>query len=406
VRNASTGKHIGPLSTHFAAFADRLSREGHSPPSRWCNISLFRHFNQWLDRNRIRLASLDEATVERYWTFRVRHRNIVPADRPALNRLLAVLREADAIPPKPPLAIGVTEQLIKRFEQYLFRCGGYSRRSVLAHGPTLRRFLAECCPRGATGTRLKKLTALEVADYVTRRAAGQSAKTTQHVCWTLRSFLRFLRLEDLIVDDLASTVPSVKCWRFSSLPRFLLPEQVSKVLAAVDRSTAVGRRNYAVLMLLARLGLRASEVATLCIDDIDWHSGELTVRAKGRQRARMPLPRDVGSAIADYLQQGRPHSDSRRVFLRSLAPHIGFSSGTNVTVIACSALATAGVEAPCKGAHVFRHSLATHLLRAGATLGEVGQVLRHRAADSTRIYAKVDVGALRRLSMPWPGSVQ
>jgi site-specific recombinase XerD len=226
------------------------------------------------------------------------------------------------------------------------------------------------------------------------------------VCWTLRSFLRFLRLEDLIVDDLASTVPSVKCWRFSSLPRFLLPEQVSKVLAAVDRSTAVGRRNYAVLMLLARLGLRASEVATLCIDDIDWHSGELTVRAKGRQRARMPLPRDVGSAIADYLQQGRPHSDSRRVFLRSLAPHIGFSSGTNVTVIACSALATAGVEAPCKGAHVFRHSLATHLLRAGATLGEVGQVLRHRAADSTRIYAKVDVGALRRLSMPWPGSVQ
>jgi integrase len=200
--------------------------------------------------------------------------------------------------------------------------------------------------------------------------------------------------------DLASAVPTVKSWRFSSLPRFLSPEQVSTVLAAVDRGVPLGRRNYAVLMLLARLGLRASEVATLCMDDIDWRSGQLTIRAKGRQRARMPLPGDVGSAIADYLQHGRPRSDSRRVFLRHLAPHIGFSSGTNVTVIACSALAAAGIDTPYKGAHVFRHSLATHLLRAGATLSEVGQVLRHRSADSTRIYAKVDVGALRRLAMP------
>ncbi len=401
---AKLSKHpTGPLSIHFDAFAARLSREGHSQPSVWCNLSVFHHFNSWLERNGTRVEGINEATVERYWRFRIRDRNPVPADRPALSRLLSVLREEDVIAPKIPLAASNTVQLIERFQLYLSRCGGYSRRTVLAHGPTLRRFLKECCPRGASASGFRDLNAEDIARFVTRQAAKYSTNMTQHVCWTLRSFLRFLRYEDRIAVDLAATVPSVRRWRFSSLPRFLSADQVTQVLDAVDRTTPIGRRNYAVLMLLARLGLRAFEVATLCLDDIDWRSSQLTIRAKGRQRARMPVPGDVGTALADYLRHGRPRSESRRVFLRDLAPHIGFSSGTNVTWIACRSLAQAGVEAPCKGAHVFRHSLATHLLRSGATLTEVGQVLRHRSADSTRIYAKVDVGALRRLAMPWLG---
>jgi site-specific recombinase XerD len=225
------------------------------------------------------------------------------------------------------------------------------------------------------------------------------------MCWTLRSFLRYLRYKGLIEIDLASAVPPVRTWRFASLPRYLTPREVQKVLRSIDRHTALGRRDYAVLLLLARLGLRASEVTTLCLQDVDWQSGLLTIRGKGRQRAQMPLPSEVGAAIGDYLQHGRPCSESRRVFLREWAPHIGFASAASVTMIARVALERAEVDTPRKGAHVFRYALATRLLRAGASLTQIGQVLRHRSHDSTRIYAKVNVSALRALAMRWPGGV-
>jgi integrase len=169
----------------------------------------------------------------------------------------------------------------------------------------------------------------------------------------------------------------------------------------------MGRRDYAILMMLAKLGLRADEVATLTLDDIDWRAGEMTVRAKGRQRAQMPIPPDVGAAIVAYLRNDRPKSSCRRLFVRTLAPHIGFASGCAISMIARTALDRVGIE-DCahRGAHIFRHSLATELLRSGATLSEIGQLLRHESHDTTRIYAKVDIGALRTLSLPWPGGAQ
>jgi integrase len=169
----------------------------------------------------------------------------------------------------------------------------------------------------------------------------------------------------------------------------------------------LGRRDYAVLIMLAKLGLRASEVATLTLDDLDWRAGEMHIRAKGRQRARMPMPPDVGAAIAAYLRNGRPKSSCRRLFLRTLAPYVGFASGTTITWIAKTALDRAGVQGCAhRGAHIFRHSLATELLRSGATLAEIGQLLQHEGHDTTRIYAKVDIEALRTLSLPWPGGVR
>ena len=169
----------------------------------------------------------------------------------------------------------------------------------------------------------------------------------------------------------------------------------------------MGRRDYAILMMLARLGLRADEVVTLTLDDIDWRSGEMLLSAKGRQRARMPIPPDVGAAVVAYLRDGRPTSSSRRVFLRTLAPPMGFASGSAITMIAKTALERAGIHGCAHhGAHVFRHSLATELLRSGATLSEIGQLLRHESHDTTRIYAKVDVETLRTLSLPWPGGAQ
>ncbi|WP_316233891.1 tyrosine-type recombinase/integrase [Bradyrhizobium sp. SZCCHNR2020] len=169
----------------------------------------------------------------------------------------------------------------------------------------------------------------------------------------------------------------------------------------------MGRRDYAILLLLAKLGLRADEVVTLTLDDIDWRTGEILVRAKGRQRARMPIPPDVGAAIVAYLRSGRPKSACRRLFVRTLAPHIGFASGCAITMIAKAALDRVGTDGCAhRGAHIFRHSLATELLRSGATLSEIGQLLRHENHDTTRIYAKVDIDALGTLSLPWPGGVQ
>lgn len=391
----------GPLGVHIDLFSARLLKEGHCQQSAWRNIKVVGDFSRWLARKGIVAGDIDEDIVDQYMRFRARHRHPFISDRPALNRLLAVLREVEVIAPKRSASPSPHERIVEDFRRHLSQCGGYARRTVITHLPTLRRFLSQCCPGGTSSFR--KLLAADITGFVTRHAPEQSTRSTQRACWTLRTFLRYLRYKDLVDADLSGAVPSVRTWRFSSVPQYLSPAEVQKVLDAVDRTTALGRRDYAILLLLARLGLRASEVATLCLDDIDWQSGQLTIRGKGRQRARMPLPTEIGAAIANYLRQSRPPSESRRVFLREWAPHIGFSSGTNVTVIARSALARAGVEAPRKGAHVFRHSLATQLLRAGASLTEIGQLLRHRSHDSTRLYAKVDLDALRALAMRWPG---
>lgn len=226
------------------------------------------------------------------------------------------------------------------------------------------------------------------------------------LCCALRAFLRYLHGKGLNPLALAGCVPSIRSWKLASLPTYLSAAQVRTVLDGCNRATALGRRDYAVLMLLAKLGMRAGEVATLVLDDIDWRSGEMLIRAKGRQRARMPIPPDVGAAVVAYLRDGRPRSPCRRLFLRTIAPNVGFASASAVTMIAKTAIGCVGIRGYAhQGAHLFRHSLATELLRSGATLSEIGQLLRHGSHDTTRLYAKVDAEALRTLSLPWPGDV-
>jgi site-specific recombinase XerD len=396
--------HEGPLGVHIDLFAARLLKEGHCRQSAWRNLRVVSDFSRWLARRRIAVESLDEKIVERYQRFRARCRCPFLSDRPALDRLLSVLREIDVIAPQRPVTLSPHEQIEEDFKRYLLQDGGFARRTIISHLPTLRRFLTERCANGTQS--FSKLVAADITGFIAHHAHNQSPRSTQRMCWTLRSFTRYLQYKGLIRVDLPSAVPSVRTWRFTSLPTYLLPAQVQQVLKGVDRHSPLGRRDYAILLLLARLGLRANEIATLCLDDIDWQSGQLTVRGKGRRRAQLPLPPDVGAAIAAYLQQSRPHSDSRRVFLREWAPHVGFASAANVTQIARLALTRAGIDAPHKGAHVFRHSLATQLLRAGASLTQIGHVLRHQAHDTTRIYAKVDITALRTLALRWPGGVR
>jgi integrase len=190
------------------------------------------------------------------------------------------------------------------------------------------------------------------------------------------------------------------------VPKFLPHGAVEQILKHCERRSACGMRDYAILLLLSRLGLRAGEVVSLTLDDIDWRAGQLTLHCKGHRSAQVPLIAEVGDALAHYIQHGRPRCTTRRVFIRDHAPRVGFANSSAICCIVERALARAGVHSARKGAHLFRHTLATQMLRHGASLGEIGQVLRHRHPDTTRIYAKVDLSALRTLAVAWPGGAR
>jgi site-specific recombinase XerD len=359
----------------------------------------------WIARSRSKLTDVDERMVDRYLRHRARKQSIQPSDGAALKRLLSVLRDAGTIVPATLPPITPQDQIFEEFGDYLRRERGLAPKSIIRHRPFIRRFLCEVCPGGVSD--LGKIRQEDVTRYIERHARDRSVDSGKAMCWSLRAFLRYLHHRGLNPLALAGCVPSIRRWKLASLPTYLSVAQVKKVLDGCDRTTVLGRRDYAILMMLAKLGLRADEVVTLTLDDIDWRSGEMLVRAKGRQRARMPMPPDVGAAVVAYLRDGRPTSSCRRLFLRTLAPHVGFASGCAITMIAKTALERAGVRGYAHhGAHIFRHSLATELLRSGATLSEIGQLLRHESHDTTRIYAKVDIEALRTLSLPWPGGVQ
>ncbi len=395
----------GPDGQLVEVYAARLAKDGLARHGTWRCLNLVGDLLSWIAGNRSKLTDLDERMVERYLRYRGGKQSIQPGDRAALKRWLSVLREAGSIAPAALLPITSQDQIFEEFGDYLRRERGLAPKSIIRHQPFIRRFLHEVCPAGVGD--LGRISQESVIRYIERHARDWSAGSGKAMCWSLRAFLRYLHHKGLNPLALAGCVPSIRQWKLASLPTYLSTAQVQKVLHGCDRATAIGRRDYAILMMLAKLGLRADEVATLTLDDVDWRSGEMLVRAKGRQRARMPIPPDVGAAIVAYLRDGRPKSSCRRLFLRSFAPHVGFASGCAITMIAKTALDRAGIRGYAhQGAHIFRHSLATELLRSGATLSEIGQLLRHESHDTTRIYAKVDVDALRTLSLPWPGGGQ
>jgi site-specific recombinase XerD len=253
---------------------------------------------------------------------------------------------------------------------------------------------------------LSELTARDVTNFLQDHAGQLSPGRVKLLVTALRSFLRYLRHQGETSVNLAGCVPSVALWSLSSVPKFLPAGSVQKILDHCECDTPDGRRNYAVLLLLARLGLRACEIVALSLDDIDWGNGRLTVRCKGGRWAQLPLVSDVGEAIAIYLRSGRPRCVCRHVFLRHRAPIRGFADSTTVSSIVRRALIRAGIDSARKGAHLFRHTLATDLLRNGASLDEIGELLRHRSPNTTAVYAKVDLTALRTLALPWPGGVR
>jgi site-specific recombinase XerD len=256
---------------------------------------------------------------------------------------------------------------------------------------------------GPDGLELARVDVAEVRGFVVEACPRMGRRAAQLTVVALRALLRFLHLEGVLDRSLAGAVPSVAGWRLSGLPKRLESGQVDALLDSCDRSTVIGRRDLAILTLLARLGLRAGEVAALSLEDIDWRAGEVIVRGKGNRSERLPLPHDVGEAIVGYLGDGRPATaQDRAVFVRVRAPHHRLSRG-GVSFVVKAAAHRAGLG--LVHAHRLRHTAASEMLRCGATLPEVGQVLRHRHASTTAIYAKVDRQALRQIARPWPGAV-
>jgi site-specific recombinase XerD len=396
---------MGPYGELVERYAARLVEVKLARQGTWRCLNVVGGLLGWIAGRRYKLGDLDEHVVKRYLRHRGGRQSIQPGDWAALKRWLAVLRENGALAPVvlPPLT--PHDEILNEFDAYLRSERGLAPKSIVRYLPVIRRFLHEACSGGAGD--LRKISQEDVISYIERHARDLSPATGKAMCTSLRAFLRYLHHQGLNPRALAGCVPSMRRWKFSTLPTYLPAAQVQKCLDSCDRETVRGRRDYAILLLLAKLGLRADEVATLTLDDIDWRASELLVRAKGRQRTRMPIPPDVGAAIVAYLRDGRPKSSCRRLFVRTLAPHVGFSSGCAITMVAKAALDRAGIRGTAhRGAHIFRHSLVTELLRSGATLSEIGQLLRHKSHDTTRIYAKVDIDALRTLSLPWPGGVQ
>lgn len=392
----------GPLASHLQAYAQRLHDDGYATQSGQLQLRMLAHFTRWLERQRITATAVTSLALERYIRSRRKARKLRRGDTAALSRLLGMLRCHDAEPPAAHLT--ATQVVLRQFQHYLRQERSLAEATITHYTPIVAAFLAQCFPTGAPD--LQQISASDIAGFVQRQADRITTKHAGTVVTALRSFLRYLLYRGAIDRDLAACVPTIATWKLSTVPKFLPAEQIQRVLDACDRDTAVGKRNYTILLLLARLGLRAGEVVALTLDDIDWEAGLITVRGKGKRVAQMPVPVDVGAALADYLRCARPACASRRVFIRVKAPLKGFANSIAICSLVDRALETAGVESACRGAHLFRHSLATQMLTQGASLREIGDVLRHRHPDTTAIYAKVDLASLRSIALSWPGGNQ
>jgi site-specific recombinase XerD len=395
---------VGPLSPYIEPYVVLLREQGYAPASLHEHVRVIVMFSQSLQRSGCEIRDLDEAVVERFLYHELKEQWPHICAPATLRRLLAMLRRMGATRGKPTAPRNPAQQLTDNYQRFLLVERSLSAGTAKGWLPFIDKFLFERF--GAGPLKLSELRATDVTAFVQRHAHRHSPSRARRLVTALRSFLRYLRYKGLIDADLDTTVPRVARWALSSLPKHLPAVQVQRVLDHCDQTTSAGRRNYAILLLLARLGLRAGEVAGLNLEDIDWESARITIRGKGGVWAQLPLPADVGQAIAQYLHRDRPRCSCRRVFIRDYAPLIGFSYSTAIAKIVQCALKKAGVNSARKGAHLLRHSLATDMLAKGASLDEIGEVLRHKSPDSTAIYAKVELNALKPLALRWLGGVR
>lgn len=398
----------GPLGPHSDSYIKLVREMGYSRLTVRHQVLLMSSLNKWLVEKHVELSKLDQDQVDRFIRERGRKNSSFTnrGNGVALNLLLGVLRRQGVIPTPTPPALDVSDRAIveRDFGEYLRRDRALVESTIKTYSGFAHQFLSEYGT--ARSLDLSKLSASEVTSFVLRHAYDHGHGRARLMVPALRSFFNFLRLRGDISTDFYGCIPPIANWRLANLPKFMEPNDVKRLLKACDRKTTKGRRDYALLLLIARLGLRACEVVVLTLDDINWQAGEITIHGKGKRLSCFPLPQDVGEALADYLRNGRPACSSRRVFIRTRAPIRGFANSANVGTIVSRTLGRAGLNPPCKGAHLLRHTAAVGILRRGASLPEVGEILRHRNVNTTAIYAKVDLPRLKGLARQWPRTMR
>jgi integrase/recombinase XerD len=388
----------GPLAMYADGFRADLAAQGYAAESADRNLRTLAHVSRWMDDQGVSAGQLSIPRLVEFLGARRREGYHHALSIRAVIPLISYLRRLGVAVRPEPMVAGTVDLVAGEYRRYLVSERALTDQVAGKYTRLAREFLAVCEERGGPG--VGGLSAAWVTGYVVAQCRGRPPGSAKFVVTALRSLLRFLFLAGHTRCQLASAVPAVAHWGAGSLPRALSPQMVAALLASCDTDTVLGRRDRAILVLLARLGLRAGEVAGLELDDLDWRAGEISVRGKGSRRERLPLPADVGEALVAYLHGGRPRAGCRKVFLRLNAPVTGLTV-SGVTMVVYRACARAGL--PRAGAHRLRHSAASAMLAGGGTLAEVGQVLRHVRLETTAIYAKIDQAALRGLARPWPG---
>jgi len=399
------GPPVGLLDTHVESFLRHLRAAGYAERTLSKKRSIVASFLRWTRFKQVLLEDLNESHLAAFVKRSPRRRKgRATFELAALRLFLKYLRfEAGVSTPAAQIDSSPIGRLHRRYVHYLRNERGLAENSIHVYAPYVHDFLTEVVVSSGSAPP-SGLDAGVVRDFLLAHVRDRSSQYSRLLAAALRSFLRFLYLRGETVIDLSLSIPTVKRWSQASVPAVLSAEEVERILCAPDRSTPCGRRDYAILLLLARLGLRAGEVVGLELDDLHWRTVEIVVRGKGRLLDRLPLLADVGEALAHYLRKDRGCSASRQVFLRMKAPRVGLTGPAAAGHIVRRALAQAGIQRTRRGAaHLFRHSLATRMIRHGASMAEISEVLRHRSQATTAIYAKVDFEALRGVARPWPG---
>jgi len=392
----------GPLGAFVDELATVFLEKGY--PKRYLQprFAVIGELNRWLIQKKIKLCHLNHQ-IDHFIRHRSKQASVVErGEIVTLDLLLEVLRSHGCIPTTEPekKSENEIEKIVGLYNQYLVEEQGLSPATIYHYLIHVRHFLSDIF--NSKPINLNTVCAQNITEFVLKYAKEHSSVVSSLMVTSLRSFFRFLLLRGKIAVDLASCVPTVANRKNNRIPQYLSPQELEHLLEHSKGETPLKIRNYAILLLLARLGFRASEVVRLTLEDIDWEHGEIIIRGKGARQTRFPLPVDVGEALVDYLKNGRPSCSTRSFFISSKAPVKPFKNHVAVSTIVHRCLKKAGLNPPKKGAHLLRHTLATDCLRKGATLPEVGEILRHRQVDTTAIYAKVDFARLETIAQPWP----
>jgi integrase/recombinase XerD len=393
-----------PLGPYLDTLATSLHHEGYAPSSIQRFLCAAEKFAQWVQGQGYAVGEMDEALVHRYLSRLPRYRSgNLPKAAQGLGSLVrflhqhGVTRPRQAGLPTPPL-----EQWLSAYDAHLEHVAGVALSTRQTYGHLVRRFLTDCF--GAEPPDWPSLTAARITTFVGQEAAMRQSAGRKLPAVAVRSFLRFLVFRGEIRPGLEAAAPSPPQWKYASLPSRLTPEDVERVLAVYHDGTASSLRNRAMLFLLARLGLRAQDVVSLCLDDIDWAAGCFALRPGKSRRARcLPLPHDVGQAIVTYLQGGRPRSASRQVFLSSRPPFRSLTSSAVWAIVRHAFMHAGLVVPPGVASHIFRHTVACQMVNHGVSFKEVADLLGHQSIETTGIYAKLDLSTLAAVALPWGG---